>query len=693
MNYPAFSNLTYSCTVYSQDLQSQNVVKVLALRYCVGLSSLFRCELLILDSEYREDVLSWSGCTLNVVINDGYRNQVLCGLISQVSLLDMLEPDTDQGHGYLYQLEVQPRLSLLDMQRDTRSYLSPDADILSVLHVLFEPMGWQIAYQESAQSDVVILLGKEYKNIFRCQYQETALAFIERVFAEQGIYYYFRHLHNKDQLVITDQFPVKQNANERVVINTSRTEQPVDLARLYFDTWSLKKNYLVHKVTVIADDYLSKGKPLRVAEILDQKADQRMAAYCYDIHFNEHQDGTQQTQTEDLMNLRKELISCNQFQYVAGGYTLGINPGDKLLVGRGVNAESNDLTCFITNMNVSLYQQEYKDLISNYWFRLPSTPADFQIEAIPEGVMFRPALIPAPKVPGFLSATTVAIDALSKKQQETVRAYELGQKYYYHVRFSFGYQEIVASREPGSRQVRTQNIHVANTDQQCSGPLPLASSFLGKNANMYFQLLPDTEVLLSYYQGNPDYPVILGALPSYVQGSSVNSVNAGDNDLIWKEIGQMRFTDTPGVKNINLNQTRNMTISNRVNLGSSDGVDSISMSSQGLYKEHILGRSYMESSNVPTMDQCLATHQDMVPSPVSDFGMEKKLIYHQVRTVGNQCHIKKGKSVSYFNQASRYVTGIKSINYYPEAKKSFNTAQWILDPVQDNQKSSSDIVE
>jgi type VI secretion system secreted protein VgrG len=93
-----------------------------------------------------------------------------------------------------YAVVLNPQLTLLDYTRDCRIFFSwkaPDlaADLLS---------------QRGADVDPSSLQGEYRKREYCVQYRESYSNFIQRLFEEEGIYYFFKHAQDKHTMVLAD---------------------------------------------------------------------------------------------------------------------------------------------------------------------------------------------------------------------------------------------------------------------------------------------------------------------------------------------------------------------------------------------------------------------------------------------------------------------------------------------------------
>ncbi|MCE0555893.1 contractile injection system protein, VgrG/Pvc8 family [Motilimonas sp. E26] len=101
--------------------------------------------------------------------------------------------DPDVHHTF-YRLELVPSAARLTLRQNSRIFQQQDA--LSIISILLQEMGIT-DYAFACQQACAV---REY-----CvQYRETDLAFIERLAAEEGLFYYFEHHADKHVMVFSD---------------------------------------------------------------------------------------------------------------------------------------------------------------------------------------------------------------------------------------------------------------------------------------------------------------------------------------------------------------------------------------------------------------------------------------------------------------------------------------------------------
>ncbi|MCJ8315041.1 MAG: hypothetical protein HRU38_23235, partial [Saccharospirillaceae bacterium] len=83
-------------------------------------------------------------------------------------------------------------------------------------------------------------------------------------------------------------------------------------------------------------------------------------------------------------------------------------------------------------------------------------------------------------------------------------------------------------------------------DGKASHRIPMAQPYTGENGGMHFPLAPDTQVLISFINGDVDRPIIMAGLPNDVQQSVVNAQNNTSNVIKTYSGITMTFNDGQG---------------------------------------------------------------------------------------------------------------------------------------------------
>ncbi|MFQ3282532.1 DUF2345 domain-containing protein, partial [Reinekea sp.] len=92
----------------------------------------------------------------------------------------------------------------------------------------------------------------------------------------------------------------------------------------------------------------------------------------------------------------------------------------------------------------------------------------------------------------------------------------------------------------------------ASGSGQGSKAVSQLQTFGGQDHGMAFPLVPDTDVVVSFVNGDIDRPIILGALMNDVNPSPVTNKNPMDNIIRTRSGHELKFDDTPSAETIRL---------------------------------------------------------------------------------------------------------------------------------------------
>lgn len=219
----------------------------------------------------------------------------LRSLLGQPALLQLLTAESHCGHrafhGYVtaaelagsdggfarYVLTVEPWTAFMGVGRDSRVFQG--MDVIEILETVFR------GYQGKGRLDPawrieVIERGVYPKRSLTTQYQESDLAFVERLMLEEGLFYYFEHEVNPGSqsygmhtMVIGDHNGVFRRNRQAVVeftrpgavmkadsIDRWRTEAKSHTNSIDLDTWDYRA---ARTRPVNADEWNVEGTPLR----------------------------------------------------------------------------------------------------------------------------------------------------------------------------------------------------------------------------------------------------------------------------------------------------------------------------------------------------------------------------------------------------------------------------------------------
>jgi type VI secretion system secreted protein VgrG len=358
----------------------------------------------------------------------------------------------------LYQLEVVPRLWFLSCTSDCRIF--QNQNIPDIIQTIFKEQGL-IDFEFR-------IMRADYQPVEYCvQYQETALDFVSRWLEHLGLFYWHEHSANKHLLVIADRnaaAPMCQPAEVRISpLSGTDALQSLDVECTFRPgKWALN-DY----------DFQSPTKLLRVDAptmlTVPRMANHEM--YEYPGKFLDQDTGKR------LSRLRIELEEAQQHRVFGAGRCAGFDPGRRFSVSATRGGRPTTYLLTEVRHHGTAPGAETDGSEANY-------TNDYV--AIPVDLPFRPErLTPKPFVRGTQTATVVG------PAGENIYCDQYGR-----VRVQFHWDR------RGQR------------NDQSSCWMRVAQARSGSNYGTLVIPHVGHEVLVSFIEGDPDRPLIIGTVPN-----------------------------------------------------------------------------------------------------------------------------------------------------------------------------------
>ena len=387
-----------------------------------------------------------------------------------------------------YYAEIRPWLWHLSLTTDSRIF--QDMTVPEIVAELFS--GYEFA--DFADRTSAVYQRREY-----CvQYQETVFDFISRLLEDEGIFYFFEHTDQSHTLVLADDAdahpvcPGLETVRLRHVFQEMQTpDEQID--RCVYEQQLISNQYG-------AKDFNFETPETDLTTTVDGKSPGPLRIYEFPGGFSDTDQG------ETIANRRIESLELPQKQLRGEGFCRG----------------------FIAGYRFTLLEHEREDMNGDYILRSVSIWADQAhytnaFDAFPVSVPFRPPrTTPKPKIVGTQTAVVVG------KSEEEIWTDQYGR-----IKIRFHWDQRGASDENEYCWVRVAQV------------------WAGKNWGTLFIPRVGTEVIVSFLEGNPDRPIVIGtvynatqtvpySLPqdknkSTIQTRSVKNGTAGN---------EIRFDDT-----------------------------------------------------------------------------------------------------------------------------------------------------
>jgi len=330
------------------------------------------------------------------------------------------------------------------------------------------------------------------KHEYVCQYDESHFNFVSRWAQREGIYYFFEQTANGEKVIFTD---TKISHKDLLLGKDLFYVPPSGLDSAH--TKEVVKSFLCrHNMLpsrVYLKDYNYLKPSLAIEGIADVDENGRGENYIYGEHFDTPEEGNR------LARIRAEALLCRKsvfsaessVPFIVPGYTFDLNDHYKDVYIRkylvtDVTHEGHQTGYLISGISTVLEQRDEQMFYSNTF------------TAIYSDEQFRPEHInQKPKISGTINAK---IDAASSGQ----------------------YAEL---DEHGRYKVILPFDRSGRFNGKASAWFRMVQPYAGQNQGMHFPLHKGTEVLLTFIDGNPDRPLIAGAVPNPETSSPVNVEN------------------------------------------------------------------------------------------------------------------------------------------------------------------------
>jgi type VI secretion system secreted protein VgrG len=478
--------------VFRTEALEPGSLRLLKLRGREAISTLYRMDLLLeaqgaepLDPAAVDGLL---GTPAHVAFGDAEEHP-FHGVIRSVAL----DPSSSRVRA-LYRVTLVPRLWGATRTRRCRVFQEMTVPEI-VLHVLSEhgmAAGKEVELRASAPHP---------KREYTVQYQETDYAFLCRLLEHEGMFYFFEHSEAGALTVIADAnfaFPAPAETNPIPFVAASGA----------LGAPSRGVFALGHRARVVERAVELRDYNYRIPSVaLEAEADVDEAGvglvFWYGEHFKDPDDGAR------LAALRAEELRARKHVYEGRSSAPGIRSGHRLAL-EGHFAPALDQVYAVVEVRHAADQ--------GWSSQGGGAPEGYRCRfaAIPFATAFRPRRrTPKPKIAGVLHAK---VDGGQKTWIDEHGRY----------RILLPFDTATPGTGSASRWIRRA--------QPLSGP----------TGKMHFPLEVGTEVLLGHIDGDPDRPIIVGAVPNHETPSPVVARNMMQNVVETRSGIRMIFDDEAG---------------------------------------------------------------------------------------------------------------------------------------------------
>lgn len=485
-----------------------------------SLSSLFRFELTLVSSDANVDfdAMLKSKATLTITSSDGSEKVPYHGILCEFEQL------AQKNNYVFYKAVLVPRLWALSLYACNEVFVAEQTIPEIITSILQKNNLTNNDYSLSLKDP-----GAYRKRSFVCQYEESNLDFIDRSMQYLGIYYYFEHSTfegGTEKLQITD-FKESHPASSISLTYCNLEDLSTNLENACVYNLSVRQKPVPKSVTVQDFNYRNAalGDNLKASAEVDAKGSGDLMYFGGNLRTVHN--------AQQLATVRAQAIECGKLTFSGDSTAVGIRVGHHISIcGHYRDAVNTKYMVtrvkhFGTQAGVLLDGEA-----SDYTNEQRGTTYTASFEAIPASTQFRPQrLTPIPVISGVLSAI---IDA-----EGTGNFAELNQYGQYKVQLV--YDKSPKSATKGSCYVR------------------MATDYSGSHNGSHFPLIKGTEVLLAFMGGDPDQPVIVGAVPNSENYNVVNNGIQTNNRILTNGGNQIVMNDQTGRQMISISSPNGST--------------------------------------------------------------------------------------------------------------------------------------
>ena len=447
---------------------------------------------------------------LKIYTTDGQSSMNYSGLVFEFGLIRRVNDFV------LYEVVLRPRLWKMSFNRVTDVYCQEK----TIPEIIAQKL------RDAGLTDLNFEQRLKDQNVFRkrslvCQFYETDLDFISRYMETEGIYYFF------DQ---TDEF------NEKLIMVDYRQAQPSTKKELYyFDAENMPTDMQDNRVTNLSThEQVTTGKVVmqdfnyRKAALEDAlKSEQQVNSTGYGTTMYWGYNLREVKEAERMATLRQQELLCHQSVIEAQTTAIDVRSGCCASVKQHFQAA--------LNKDYLVVSATHKGRQAYAWFEHSPVTGDqdsgagtyyrCNFKGLDHQQQFRaPRKTPWPFISGTLNGI---VDDESEGKYAQLNDH--GQ---YKVQFLFDMSPRSANR--GSSWIR------------------MASPYSGQGHGMAFPLLKGTEVIIGFMGGDPDQPIILGAVFNSENPNVLNASNSHLGGLQTDSGNYIVTNDTRGQEGVHM---------------------------------------------------------------------------------------------------------------------------------------------
>lgn len=328
------------------------------------------------------------------------------------------------------------------------------------------------------------------------QYEESDWDFLARWLEHEGVYFYFQNEDGEEKVVFadTESSYAKPMFGESVPYHPEATGGGADSDKFVEEeirTFRCRQGRLPKQVRVTDYNWRIPG---RIHHTEDVRENGTGVQAQYNDHFKDEKEA------KALAQVRAEELAGLATTYYGTSSCRSFRPGSTFTLAEHFRTDWNRSYVLLSVVH------EAEQMISTESATVTGVKYENTFEAMPDNCAWRPPRTTAwPSIKGVVNAT---IDAEGDGHYA-----ELDE----HGRYKVVMQYDLHADTP--------------TDGKSSRWIRMAQPYAGQNAGMHFPLHKGTEVLITHIDGDPDRPIISGAVPNPETESPTTGVDPTTNAI------------------------------------------------------------------------------------------------------------------------------------------------------------------
>jgi type VI secretion system secreted protein VgrG len=448
-----------------------------------------------------EDAL-YASASLVVDRGDARGPQNLRGIVAGIDHVH------EHGGRAIFSVHVVPRLWLLGQSEHSRVFVQKSFD--AIFETIVDAVG-------IAGADLDLRLGGLPVEDHVCQYRESDLTFLHRWLEREGLTYWFEHDDEAEKLVVTDAQPSTEIEGGPVRYHPSLGAEAADfLAQGHVQRLRTRRRSMPRAVKLKDYDY---AKPQLDVSGEDEVLSRGQVEV---VRFGDRFFAPDRASA--LAKLRAQALRSQQEVQIAEGNVLGVRPGRVVELEQHPRAALNQKYLVLSAEHSGITPSAVRDVLREIIGFEHEDLYRVRAELLTTSVEYKPERKTA--WPRIHSQELAVIDGDADSDYA-----QLDDQGRYKVKFLF--DEGDGKGDKASTRVRMMQPHGGNPE------------------GMHFPLRKGTEVVVTFLGGDPDRPLIAGAVPHAETPSPVTSANHTRNILITGGRNKLEIEDLDGQQWIN----------------------------------------------------------------------------------------------------------------------------------------------